>query len=156
MESAVHHELTRATYKILRAHEFTRSSSAATDVIVHLVSRFLELVATSSGEYTQLAGRSTVNVFDCMNALDEMGWDLEETLRFVGDGGSWSRRGLYRLNRWQRHRLNGRERVRWLWKRSSSFVSGNYSPWIRTFRWVQKGWSAWDGAVVLKVDREVG
>lgn len=87
MESAVHHELTRATYKILRAHEFTRSSSAATDVIVHLVSRFLELVATSSGEYTQLAGRSTVNVFDCMNALDEMGWDLEETLRWCNTDG---------------------------------------------------------------------
>lgn len=82
MEPNVHRELTTATRHILRAHDFSKCSSTATDTIVDLLSRFLELVATSTGEYAQLAGRDSANIFDGISALEEVGFGVEETLKW--------------------------------------------------------------------------
>ncbi|OAX40749.1 hypothetical protein K503DRAFT_582661 [Rhizopogon vinicolor AM-OR11-026] len=64
--------------KVLHAHNFSRTSSQASVVLTNLVSRYLILLSSVSGSYSELSGRSKVNIWDVLSSLGDLGVTLEE------------------------------------------------------------------------------
>lgn len=81
-QQAVQRHIHLATLRILRGHDFSRTSSNAVSVLVDLVSRFFDLVATSTAEHANFAGRDSANVYDVLQAFEELGIDLDEMLEW--------------------------------------------------------------------------
>lgn len=90
---AARQNLQSVTLRILRAHEFARTSSVAVSVLVDLVSRFLDLLATSTTEHAQFAGRNSANLYDALDAFEELGIDMAEMLE-------WRRRDAHVLSQY--------------------------------------------------------
>jgi histone H3/H4 len=70
LESAVH--------RTLHAHGFSRSSTQASLVMTDLLSRYMTLLSSTCAKYAQHAGRTSPTAFDAIDALDELGVDLDE------------------------------------------------------------------------------
>lgn len=79
---AARQHLQSATLRALRAHEFSKTSSNAVSVLVDLVSRFLDLLAASTAEHAQFAGRTSANLHDALEAFEELGIDVGEVLEW--------------------------------------------------------------------------
>lgn len=80
--------------KILHAHNFSRTSSQASVVLTNLVSRYLLLLSSVSGNYAELSGRSKVNIWDVLSSLGDLGVTLEELDEYsVSEGKELGRYG---------------------------------------------------------------
>lgn len=82
------HQLRTATLRIIRAHDFSRTSNTAVHALVDLLARFLDLVAGTTSEHAQLAGRTSANFYDALMALEEVGIDLDEIIQWRRMDGS--------------------------------------------------------------------
>lgn len=77
-EQFVGAQLRRLTSRIVHAHQFNKASSNAVDIIVDLLSRYLELLAGTCAQYAQHTGRTGANALDAVVALQELGLDVDE------------------------------------------------------------------------------
>lgn len=73
-------QLEYAVYRILCAHQFNKSSRKPMSILVDLLARYLELLASTCGAYAKHAGRNTGNMFDAVLALTEVGSDISELI----------------------------------------------------------------------------
>ena len=64
--------------KILHAHGFGRTSAQAMSVLSNLLSRYLVLLASACGHFSELAGRTTLSVHDLVACIQEFGINLDE------------------------------------------------------------------------------
>lgn len=78
MDAATAEIIESVTQKTLHAHNFSRSSSQATHVLSDLLSRYLEVLASTCARYADHAGRTTPSSVDAIAALDELGVSVEE------------------------------------------------------------------------------
>lgn len=72
--------LHKVTLETLNAVSFNRASTSASNVLTDLLSRYLNLLAVTCSQYAQHAGRNGANLHDAVNALEELGVDVEELL----------------------------------------------------------------------------
>ncbi|KAF8452046.1 hypothetical protein L210DRAFT_3638616 [Boletus edulis BED1] len=73
--------------KILHAHSFARTSSQAMSVLSNLLTRYLVLLASACGQFSELAGRSSLTIHDFVACLDELGTNLDELSEYCGTEG---------------------------------------------------------------------
>lgn len=78
MDAASHKFFESTTHRALHAHSFSRSSSQASGVLTDLLSRYLQLLASSCVKYAQHAGRASITIRDAVCALDELGVGVDE------------------------------------------------------------------------------
>ncbi|OCH91353.1 hypothetical protein OBBRIDRAFT_753366 [Obba rivulosa] len=78
MDSGARKLLETVTIETLHAHNFSRSSTQATQVLTDLLSRYLSLVSATCAKYAEHAGRLRVNARDAAAALDELGVGVQE------------------------------------------------------------------------------
>lgn len=64
--------------KILHAHSFARTSAQAMSVLSNLLTRYLVLLASACGQFSELAGRPRLSVRDFVACLEELGTNLDE------------------------------------------------------------------------------
>ena len=64
--------------KILHAHSFARTSAQAMSVLSNLLTRYLVLLASACGQFSELAGRPSLSVHDLIACLDGLGTNLDE------------------------------------------------------------------------------
>lgn len=76
IESAVH--------KTLHGHSFSRSSSQASIVLTDLLSRYLNVLASTCAKYAQHAGRTDLTARDAFCAMDELGVSMAELGEYCG------------------------------------------------------------------------
>src|SRR5258708_2989513 len=73
-------QLEYAVYRILYAHQFSKSSRRPMNVLVDLLARYLGLLASTCASYAQHAGRESGNMFDAVLALQGLGSDISELI----------------------------------------------------------------------------
>ncbi|KAH9948449.1 hypothetical protein B0H21DRAFT_733342 [Amylocystis lapponica] len=78
MDQGAQKLLESATLETLHAHNFSRSSTQATQVLTDLLARYLTLLSTSCAKYAEHAGRLRLTVRDAVSALDELGVGVDE------------------------------------------------------------------------------
>ncbi|KAI8972618.1 hypothetical protein BD414DRAFT_500107 [Trametes punicea] len=78
MDSGAKKILETVTIKTLHAHNFSRSSTQANQVLTELLSRYLVLFASTCAKYAEHAGRLRLSVHDAVHAMDELGTSVEE------------------------------------------------------------------------------
>ncbi|KAI9061247.1 hypothetical protein FKP32DRAFT_1631421 [Trametes sanguinea] len=78
MDSGAKKILESVTIKTLHAHNFSRSSTQANQVLTELLSRYLVLFASTCAKYAEHAGRLRLSVHDAVHAMDELGTSVEE------------------------------------------------------------------------------
>ncbi|KAI0656335.1 hypothetical protein C8Q70DRAFT_935834 [Cubamyces menziesii] len=78
MDSGAKKILESVTIKTLHAHNFSRSSTQANQVLTELLSRYLTLFASTCAKYAEHAGRLRLSVKDAVHAMDELGTSVEE------------------------------------------------------------------------------
>ncbi|KAF8335695.1 uncharacterized protein EI90DRAFT_3119982 [Cantharellus anzutake] len=81
-------QLEYAVYRILHAHQFCKSSRRQMNILVDLLARYLELLASTCKIYAEHAGRGTGNIFDAVSALRELGVDISELAQWHNREGS--------------------------------------------------------------------
>lgn len=64
--------------KILHAHSFSRTSAQALSVLSSLLTRYLVLLASACGQFSELAGRPRPSAHDLVACLEELGTNLDE------------------------------------------------------------------------------
>ncbi|KAG9312596.1 hypothetical protein JVU11DRAFT_6993 [Chiua virens] len=64
--------------KILHTHSFARTSAQALSVLSNLLTRYLLLLASACGQFSELAGRSKLSAHDLVACLEELGTNLDE------------------------------------------------------------------------------
>jgi len=79
--------LESVTYETLHAHNFSRSSSQASQVLTDLLSRYLTLLTTSCAKYAEHAGRLSLSIRDAVSALDELGVGVDELNEYCATEG---------------------------------------------------------------------
>lgn len=75
-------------YKLLHAHNFSRSSSQASVVLTDLLSRYLILLSSTCARYTQHSGRTNLTARDAFCALDELGVSMAELGEYCSSEGA--------------------------------------------------------------------
>ncbi|KAK7029773.1 BTP domain-containing protein [Favolaschia claudopus] len=95
MEYASYKLLEAATHRSLHATGFSRSSSHANAVLTDLLARYIQLLASSAAKYAQHAGRTTVTSTDALEALDDLGFTLQDLAEYVPEAKELSRYALY-------------------------------------------------------------
>ncbi|KAF8550712.1 hypothetical protein OG21DRAFT_1419236 [Imleria badia] len=74
--------------KILHAHSFARTSAQAMSVLSSLLTRYLVLLASACGQFSELAGRSSLSAHDLVACLEELGTNLDELGEYCGTEGA--------------------------------------------------------------------
>lgn len=77
--------------KILHAHSFARTSAQAVSVLSNLLTRYLVLLASACGQFSELAGRSNLSVHDLVACLEELGTNVDELAECCTEGVELSR-----------------------------------------------------------------
>ncbi|KAG8964411.1 hypothetical protein FRC03_001812 [Tulasnella sp. 419] len=99
METSVRQHVHSVTLRTLHSHNFTRTSSQASTVLTDVVVRFIDLLALTSVQHAEHAGRRGVNVFDAVAALEDVGMGIEELMEFVeGEGRDIARYSLVKAS----------------------------------------------------------
>ena len=87
MDSGAKKILESVTIKTLHAHNFSRSSTQANQVLTELLSRYLTLFASTCAKYAEHAGRLRLSVKDAVHAMDELGTSVEELSEYCATEG---------------------------------------------------------------------
>ncbi|KAF7297171.1 BTP domain-containing protein [Mycena indigotica] len=95
MENAANKLLETASHRTMHAVGFSRASAQASAVLTDLLARYVSLAALTCAKYAQHAGRTTVSFTDALEALDEMGFSLEDLIGYMREGKELSRYALY-------------------------------------------------------------
>ncbi|KAF8172854.1 hypothetical protein K438DRAFT_1611370 [Mycena galopus ATCC 62051] len=88
-----------ATHRTLHAASFSRSSTHASQVLTDLLARYIQLLASTAAKYAQHAGRTTVTSTDALEALDELGFGLQDLIDYVPEAKDLSRYAVYSARR---------------------------------------------------------
>ena len=100
MEAGAFKLLESATQRTLHAHAFTRSSNQASLVLTDLLSRYLSLLTSTCAKYAQHPGRTTMNMWDAVAALEELGVSLLDLNEYCAtEGKELNRYALYSARR---------------------------------------------------------
>ncbi|KAJ6468990.1 hypothetical protein C8R47DRAFT_799621 [Mycena vitilis] len=99
MEYASHKLLEAATHRSIHAAAFSRSSTHASSVLTDLLARYISLLASSAARYAQHAGRTTVTSTDALEALDDLGFGLQDLIDYVPEAKELSRYAVYSARR---------------------------------------------------------
>ncbi|CAE6405947.1 unnamed protein product, partial [Rhizoctonia solani] len=84
MEAAAHQHLHRASLRILHSHNFSSSSSLASHTLTALYEQYLDLLARSFAAHSHHSGRTNPTWSDAINALSEVGVDIDELSAWLG------------------------------------------------------------------------
>ncbi|KAI0632902.1 hypothetical protein C8Q77DRAFT_1120425 [Trametes polyzona] len=87
MDSGTKKILESVTIKTLHAHNFSRSSTQANQVLTDLLSRYLTLFASTCAKYAEHAGRLRLTVGDATHAMEELGTSVEELSEYCATEG---------------------------------------------------------------------
>ncbi|KAJ7075631.1 hypothetical protein B0H15DRAFT_916670 [Mycena belliarum] len=99
MEHAAHKLLEAATHRSIHAAAFSRSSTHASAVLTDLLARYIQLLASTAAKYAQHAGRTTVTCTDALEALEDLGFGLQDLLDYVPEAKELSRYGIHSQRR---------------------------------------------------------
>ncbi|KAH9846579.1 hypothetical protein C2E23DRAFT_852238 [Lenzites betulinus] len=100
MDSGSKKILESVTIKTLHAHNFSRSSTQANQVLTDLLSRYLTLFASTCAKYAEHAGRLRVTINDATHAMDELGTSVEELSEYCAtEGKEMARYGVQSTKR---------------------------------------------------------
>lgn len=100
MDTGAKKLLETVTIETLHAHQFSRSSLQATQVLTDLLSRYLTLLSSTCAKYAEHAGRLRMTTGDAINALGELGVDMDELSEYcVAEGRELSRYGVHTARR---------------------------------------------------------
>ncbi|KAF9513503.1 hypothetical protein BS47DRAFT_1344152 [Hydnum rufescens UP504] len=86
-QAFVEMHLRRLVRQVVHANNFTKASSKALDIVVHLLGHYLELLAAKCALFAQHTGRDGVNIHDALMALEESGMDVEDIMGWCGRDG---------------------------------------------------------------------
>ncbi|KAF7320990.1 BTP domain-containing protein [Mycena chlorophos] len=95
MEHAAFKMLESATHRTVHATGFSRTSSHASAVLTDLLARYISLASSTSAKFAQHSGRTTVTFNDALEALDEMGFSLDDLIVYMREGKELARYALY-------------------------------------------------------------
>ncbi|KAI0668824.1 hypothetical protein C8Q78DRAFT_1155167 [Trametes maxima] len=87
MDSGAKKILESVSIKTLHAHNFSRSSTQANQVLTDLLSRYLALFASTCAKYAEHAGRLRLTMNDAVHAMDELGTSVEELSEYCATEG---------------------------------------------------------------------
>lgn len=103
--------------QILQSAGFDSAHADPTNILTDVLSQYLQLLASTSMAYAQLAGRGTSNAWDVVDGLDELGLTVDSLRDWLDDEGkalapSWSEQsdpgrtldGMYdtmRMEKWR-------------------------------------------------------
>ncbi|EIW56562.1 uncharacterized protein TRAVEDRAFT_30048 [Trametes versicolor FP-101664 SS1] len=87
MDSGAKKILESVAVKTLHAHNFSRSSTQANQVLTDLLSRYLTLFASTCAKYAEHAGRLRLTINDATHAMDELGTSVEELSEYCATEG---------------------------------------------------------------------
>ncbi|EKM52593.1 uncharacterized protein PHACADRAFT_261116 [Phanerochaete carnosa HHB-10118-sp] len=87
MDAGAKKLLETATIEALHAHHFSKSSTQATNVLTDLLSRYLQVLASTCAKYAEHAGRLRLTARDAVCALDELGVGVEELNEYCATEG---------------------------------------------------------------------
>ncbi|KAI0776783.1 hypothetical protein BD413DRAFT_522614 [Trametes elegans] len=87
MDNGAKKILETVTIKTLHAHNFSRSSTQANQVLTDLLSRYLTLFASTCAKYAQHAGRLRLSPDDAVHAIEELGTSVEELSEYCATEG---------------------------------------------------------------------
>ncbi|KAJ7938271.1 hypothetical protein B0H13DRAFT_2301848 [Mycena leptocephala] len=99
MEYASQKLLEAATHRSIHAAAFSRSSTHASAVLTDLLARYIQLLASTAAKYAQHAGRTTVTSTDALEALDDLGFGLQDLIDYVPEAKELSRYAMYSARR---------------------------------------------------------
>jgi histone H3/H4 len=78
MEEAIVGHLKLMIVRTLYSQGFTKSSTHTVAVMTDLLDRFLKLLVAPCADYAHHAGRHSVNVYDALLAMEEIGTTLDD------------------------------------------------------------------------------
>ena len=78
MEEAIVGHLKLAIVRMLYSQGFTKSSTHTVAVLTDLLDRYFKLLVASCADYAHHAGRPSVNAYDTLLAMEEMGTTLDD------------------------------------------------------------------------------
>jgi len=78
MEEAIVGHLKLAIVRMLYSQGFTKSSTHTVAVLTDLLDHYLKLLVTSCADYAHHTGRPSVNAYDTLLAMEEMGTTLDD------------------------------------------------------------------------------
>ncbi|GAB1525364.1 hypothetical protein RhiTH_008524 [Rhizoctonia solani] len=84
MDGTAHQHLHRATLRVLHSHNFSSSSSLASHTLTALYAEYLDLLARSFAAHSHHGGRTNPSWPDAVNALSEVGVDVDELSTWLG------------------------------------------------------------------------
>ncbi|GJE95812.1 hypothetical protein PsYK624_120020 [Phanerochaete sordida] len=87
MDAGARKLLETATVETLHAHHFSKASTQATNVLTDLLSRYLQVLASTCVKYAEHAGRLRLTARDAACALDELGVGVEELNEYCATEG---------------------------------------------------------------------
>lgn len=73
--------------RTLHAHNFSRSSSQAVQVLSDLLARYLSLLSLTCAQYAQHAGRTDMSIYDVILSMEELGLTPEDLVGFYESDG---------------------------------------------------------------------
>ncbi|EMD35094.1 hypothetical protein CERSUDRAFT_107100 [Gelatoporia subvermispora B] len=102
MDSGARKILETVTIETLHAHNFSRSSSLATQTLTDLLARYLALLSATCAKYAEHAGRLRLNARDAVAALDELGVGVQELSDYCAvEGRDMARYAVHTASRMQ-------------------------------------------------------
>lgn len=104
MEHCAQKLLESTIHKTLHAHAFSRASTQATLVFTDLLSRYLTLLTSTCAKYAQHAGRTKLTIYDALEALEELGANVEDLSEYGSAEGK-------ELNRYALHSARRQEEL---------------------------------------------
>src|SRR5258708_7653967 len=78
MEEAIVGHLKLTIVRTLYSQGFTKSSAQTVAVLTDLVDRYLKLLVASCADFAYHAGQPSVNVYDALLAMEELGTTLDD------------------------------------------------------------------------------
>ena len=78
MDTSAKKILETVSIKTLHAYGFSKSSNHANILLADIASRYLANLAQTAAKYAEHAGRHTISVRDAVQAMDELGFSVDE------------------------------------------------------------------------------
>ncbi|KAJ7216192.1 hypothetical protein B0H12DRAFT_1241871 [Mycena haematopus] len=91
--------LEAATQRSLHAAGFSRCSTHASAVLTDLLARYIHLQAATAARYAEHAARTTLTSTDALEALDDLGFGLQDLINYVPEAKELSRYAVYSARR---------------------------------------------------------
>ncbi|KAJ6463331.1 hypothetical protein C8R45DRAFT_1176831 [Mycena sanguinolenta] len=91
--------LEAGTQRSLHAAGFSRCSGHASAVLTDLLARYIQLLASTAARYAEHAGRTTLTSTDALEALDDLGFGLQDLIDYIPEAKDLSRYAVYSARR---------------------------------------------------------